>query len=263
MKAKGSYHVQVLDRVFAILNTFEEAGPLVGVGELSKRLDLHKSTVFRLLKVLEQNKYVERAHDNGKYRLGTRVIHLGMRALASVDVAQASQVYLERLVSLTGETAHFGVLRHNQIISIAVAHGSKNLRLGVTVGGSSPPHCTALGKAILASLPPEECNSVIGQLHFVMHTAHTITAKSVFLKELGRVRERGYSIDNEEFESGLKCIGAPVLNYSGNVIGAISVAGPAFRLTKKKVTHLSRAVMQTADELSKGLGFRNPKVNSN
>lgn len=255
MRGKTSYRVQVLDRAFAILDTFGEEGPLVGVAEVSKRLKLHKSTVFRLLKVLEQNKYVERAQGDGKYRLGTKVIRLGMCALAGVDMAQASQAYLERLVSLAGETAHLGVLRHSQIISIAVAHGSKNLRLGVNVGGSSPPHCTALGKAILAFLPTEECHSVLNQLNFPAHTPHTITTKSVLMKELKAVRERGYSIDNEEFEPGLKCIGAPVRNYSGNVVGAISVAGPAFRLTKAKVTRLSAKVMQTANELSEKLGF--------
>jgi IclR family KDG regulon transcriptional repressor len=256
MKTKVSYRVQVLDRVFAILDTFEENGPLVGVAELSKRLKLHKSTVFRLLKVLEQNKYVEHVQRDGKYRLGTKVIHLGMSALAGVDITQTSQVYLERLASLTGETAHLGVLRHGQVISIAVAHGSRNLRLGVDVGGSSPPYCTALGKAILAFLPPGESPSVIDQLHFARHTSHTIVKKSNLLMELKTVRQRGSCIDNEEFEPGLKCIGAPVRNYSGKVIGAISVAGPAFRLTKGNVARLSGTVIQTADELSEKLGFR-------
>jgi IclR family transcriptional regulator, KDG regulon repressor len=256
MPAKGSYHVQVLDRAFAILDAVAEKGSLVRVAELSKQLKLDKSTVFRLLKVLEQNKYLERAPSDGKYRLGTKLLHLGMLALAEVDVAKASQAYLERLVSLTGETAHMGVLRNGQIISVAVAQGSMNLRLGVSVGGSSPPHCTALGKAILAFLPAEECLSVIERIHFATHTPHTIAKKSAFMKELKTVRERGYSIDNEEFEPGLKCIGAPVHNYSGKVVGAISVAGPAFRMTNSNLARLGRTVMHTARQLSEELGVR-------
>jgi DNA-binding IclR family transcriptional regulator len=149
-----------------------------------------------------------------------------------------------------------GVLRNNQIISVAVAHGSMNLRLGVNIGGNSPPHCTALGKAILAFLPRDECLSVIDRIRFATHSPHTITKKSVFMKELKTVRERGYSIDNEEFEPGLKCIGAPVRNYSGKVVGAISVAGPAFRMTNANIARLSGTVMQTANELSEELGFR-------
>jgi IclR family transcriptional regulator, KDG regulon repressor len=149
-----------------------------------------------------------------------------------------------------------GVLRNGQIVSVAVANGSMNLRLGVNVGGSSPLHCTALGKAILAFLPGEECLSVIDRIRFPAHTPHTITKKPVFLKELNTVRERGYSIDNEEFEPGLKCIGAPVHNYSGKVVGAISVAGPAFRLTNANIARLSGTVMRTAQELSEELGFR-------
>jgi IclR family transcriptional regulator, KDG regulon repressor len=256
MRAKASYHVQVLDRAFAILDALAENGSRVRVVELSKHLKLDKSTVFRLLKVLEQNKYVERAPDDGKYRLGTKILHLGMRAMADIDVPQASQAYLERLVSLTGETAHMGVLRNSQIISVAVANGSMNLRLGVNVGGNSPPHCTALGKAILAFLPPDECRSVIDRISFDTHTPNTITKKSAFMRELKRVREREYSIDNEEFEPGLKCIGAPVHNYSGKVIGAISVAGPAFRMTNANISSLSGTVIQTAKELSEELGFR-------
>jgi IclR family transcriptional regulator, KDG regulon repressor len=257
MPAKATYHVQVLDRAFAILDALaEKKGSLLRVTELSKQLKLDKSTVFRLLKVLEQNKYVDRAPGDGKYRLGTKILHLGMLALADVDVTQASQPYLERLVSLTGETAHMGVLRNSQVVSVAVAHGSMNLRLGVNVGGSSPPHCTALGKAILAFLPREECLSVIEGIRFDTHTPNTITKKSVFIKELKAVREREYSIDNEEFEPGLKCIGAPVHNYSGKVVGAISVAGPAFRMTNANISRISGTVMKTAKELSEELGFR-------
>jgi|SRR5882724_6719823 len=257
MPAKASYHVQVLDRAFAILDALaEKKGSLVRVTELSKDLKLDKSTVFRLLKVLEQNKYVERAPGGGNYRLGTKILHLAMFALADVDVTQASQAYLDRLVSLTGETAHMGVLRNGQIISVAVAHGSMNLRLGVDVGGNSPPHCTALGKAILAFLPRDECLSVVDQIRFASHSPYTITKKSVFLKELKTIRERGYSIDNEEFEPGLKCIGAPIHNYLGKVVGAISVAGPAFRMTNANITRLGSTVVQTAGELSEELGFR-------
>ena len=258
MPAKTSYHVQVLDRTFAILDALAEKGSLVRVAELSKHLRLDKSTVFRLLKVLEQNKYVERAPGDGKYRLGTKILHLGMLALAEVDVAQASQAYLERLVSLTGETAHMGVLRNSQIVSVAVAHGSMNLRLGVNVGGNSPVHCTALGKAILAFLPQDECLSVIDRIRFATYTPRTISKKSVFRKELKTVRERGYSIDNEEFEPGLKCVGAPVHNYSGKAVGAISVAGPAFRVTNANIDRLGGTVMETAKELSEELGFRLP-----
>jgi DNA-binding IclR family transcriptional regulator len=256
MPAKSSYHVQVLDRTFAILDALAEKGSLVRVAELSKHLRLDKSTVFRLLKVLEQNKYVERAPGDGKYRLGAKILHLGMLALAEVDVAQTSQAYLETLVSLTGETAHMGVLRNGQIVSVAVAHGSMNLRLGVNVGGNSPAHCTALGKAILAFLPQDECLSVVDQIGFATHTPRTIAKKSVFMKELKTVRERGYSIDNEEFEPGLKCVGAPVHNYSRKVVGAISVAGPAFRVTNANIDRLGGTVMQTAKELSEELGFR-------
>jgi DNA-binding IclR family transcriptional regulator len=105
-------------------------------------------------------------------------------------------------------------------------------------------------------MPHEECVAEVGQLHFATHAPHTISTKSQFMKELKTVRERGYSIDNEEFEPGLKCIGAPVRNYSGKVVGAISMAGPAFRLTKPNVTRLSGTVIQTADELSEELGYR-------
>jgi IclR family transcriptional regulator, KDG regulon repressor len=257
MGPKRSYHVQVLDRAFAILDALaEKKGSLARVAELSKHLKLDKSTVYRLLKVLERNEYVERDPSDGNFRLGAKILHLAALAMADVDVTQASQPYLEKLVSLTGETAHLGVLRNSQIISVAVALGSMNLRMGVSVGGNSPIHCTALGKAILAFVPRDECLSIIEGIRFASLTSRTITKKSALVKELQSVRERGYSIDNEEFEPGLKCIGAPVRNNSGKVIGAISVAGPAFRMTEPNMARLSGNLIQTANELSEELGFR-------
>lgn len=233
-----------------------DSGKEVGIGDITSKLRLSKSTVHRILMNLETNRYVERAGSDGKYRLGPRLFELGTKALATLDLRDEVQPCLEHLVAKTGETSHFGVLRDGEVTSLFNVQTKKSLGSASTVGRRIPVYCTSLGKAILAFSQRAIVESVIGKCQFEPCTEHTITQQSLLEAELKGIRKRGYAIDDEEFEIGLRCIGAPVRNHLGEVIGAISIAGPTIRVTKKNVPELARFVVQAADELSERLGNR-------
>jgi DNA-binding IclR family transcriptional regulator len=255
-KKRLAYRIQVLDRTFAILDVLMELGKEATIGDLTSKLKLSKSTVHRILMNLESNRYVERVGADGGYRLGPRLFELGTKALATLDLREEVQPCLVRLVGRTGETSHFGVLRDGEVTSLFNVQTKRSLGTASTVGRRIPVYCTSLGKAILAFQPEDEVEATLKGCKFRAYTEHTIIRLNSLMAELDRVRKRGYAIDDEEFEIGLRCIGAPVKDHTGEVIGAVSIAGPTIRVTKKGVPDLARFVVQAADELSTRLGNR-------
>jgi DNA-binding IclR family transcriptional regulator len=249
------YKVQVLDRTFAILEALSNKKGQSGVAALAQELGLHKSTVHRLLVVLERNRFVERS-ESGRYRLGWRLFELGMSAVSNLDLYERAKPFVSRLMHETGETAHLGVLRLGSIVSLVSQESDRSMRTPATVGRRSPLHCTSLGKAILAFLPPDKMEAAVAAQEFSQHTSKTIVSHDRLRSELALVRKRGYAIDNEEFEEGLRCVGAPVFGHSGEVAAAVSIAGPAYRVGGANLEKLARLVMSTANELSQSLGFR-------
>jgi DNA-binding IclR family transcriptional regulator len=250
------YRVQVMDRAFRILDVLAEQHQEMGLTELAERLCLHKSTAHRLLIVLERNRFVEKDPATAKYRLGWRLFELGTLAVSRLDVHNLAQPCLERLVEKTHETAHVGVLRGGELISIVNVEGSRNVRTPSTVGQRSPVYCTSQGKAIMSHLPEPMAAQILRSVRLSPFTRNTITRISQLKDELARVRARGYAIDNEECEEGLRCIGAPVFNHFGEVIAAISIAGPAFRIRGRRLQEMTAAVVSAAHDLSALLGFR-------
>ncbi|HZQ52444.1 MAG TPA: IclR family transcriptional regulator [Bryobacteraceae bacterium] len=250
------YHVQVLDRVFRILDILTESGSGIGLPEIANRLDLHKSTAHRLMMVLEANRFVERNSVSGRYHLGSRLMELGLSAVSQLSVYEIALPHLRALVSETGETAHLAVLRDGQVVSLVSAESTQTLRTPVTVGSRTPAHCTSLGKSMLAFAPEEQVEAYLREQPLKSYTPKTITKISRFKAELKLIRERGYAIDNEEREVGLRCIGAPIWNSSGDVIAAVSIAGPAFRISDEQIPALSKAVVRTATRISTSMGYR-------
>jgi DNA-binding IclR family transcriptional regulator len=253
------YQVQVLDRALAILDALLNEASELGPAELSKKLELHKSTVHRLLIVLERHRLIERQPHNGKYRLGMKLFELGTKALAEFDLRDRARPCLERLVSETGETAHICVLDRDRMLSIANVESPRTLRTPSTVGRRTPLHCTSVGKALLASLPEDESQELIKKCELARYTSRTLITGARLKTEFKLIRRRGYAMDNEESEEGLRCVGAPVWDYSGRVVAAISIAGPAFRLTEKRIPALSQAVINAANKLSMELGYQFPQ----
>lgn len=250
------YRVQVIDRIFQILDLLAKAKGEMGVTEVARQLGLHKSTVHRLVATLERHRYVEKNAENAKYRLGWRLFELGTLAVSRLDLHGLARPFLASLVKETCETAHLGVMSHGELISIVSVEADRALRLPATVGRRSPLYCTSQGKAILAFSDPEVADEIIRKMTFKAFTPNTITKPLRLKDELARIRKIGYALDNEEMEEDLRCIGAPVFNHASQVIGALSIAGPAYRVSSAHLPRLSTVVMRTAAQLSAALGFR-------
>jgi DNA-binding IclR family transcriptional regulator len=252
---ESPYQVQVLDRALGILDSLSKDGPELGPAELSEKLDLHKSTVHRLLMVLERHGLIERGPQNGKYRLGMKLFELGSQAVAKLNLRERAQPYLERLVAETGETAHICVLNGDSMLSIINVESPHTLRSPSTVGQRTPLHCTSVGKTLLAFLPEDEAEQLIKKCELRRYTSRTLTTRARLKAELKLIRRRGYAMDNGEIEEGLRCLGAPVWDYSGKIVAALSIAGPAFRLTEVRIPAVSQAVLDAAKNLSQELGY--------
>jgi len=247
---------QVLERSFVILDVLANSREDLSLTDLEERLNLHKSTYYRLLRTLEHHRYAEKDQHTGKYRPGSKLLELASKATSRFDLATIGRPYLEKLSSQSGETAVFGVLNDRQVVQIAVVDGKQALRMSVTVGGKSPAHCTSLGKAILAFLPEEEVSLIVRKDGLKPYTPNTITRRSKLMAELAQIRDRGFAIDDQELEIGLKCIGSVVRDQSGGVVGALSIAGSAMRLDRKQVSLLAPIVARSASEFSMNLGYR-------
>jgi DNA-binding IclR family transcriptional regulator len=258
--ARSPYQVQVLDRALAILDTLSAQGPDLSLGELSEKLNLHKSTTHRLMMVLERHKLIERNSVNGRYRLGLKLFELGTRAVSQLDLRERARPFLEKLVLETSETVHLCLLDDSEVVYLDKVEPVRSVRMATSVGRRNPAHCTAVGKAIMAYLSDAQVEEIVRKQGMKAMTANTITSLVELKKELKVVRERGYAIDNEEIEEGVRCVGCVVRGFSGEPLAAISVSAPAFRLTKDKVKGLSQPVVAAADALSRELGFKQEAV---
>lgn len=249
----SSYHVQVLDRVFRMLDFL--AGEKATLPRIAESLQLHKSTAHRLLMILEAERYVERTA-SGEYQIGSRMIELGLGALSKLDLYDVAGPHLRALVQETGETAHLAVLRDREVVSLLNVDGRQTLRTPGSVGARRPVYCTATGKAIVAALSPVEIASILKDCKFESYTPRTITSATRLQTELRKTLQRGYSVDNEEWETGLRCIGAAVRDASGAPVAAISISGPVFRIDPARLPALANAVLRAAANLSRSLGHQ-------
>jgi DNA-binding IclR family transcriptional regulator len=240
----------------AILETLSAEGPALSLGEISEKLGLHKSTAHRVIMVLERHNFIERNSVNGRYRLGLKLFELGTRAVSQLDLRERARPFLERLVLETSETVHLCILDDSEVVYLDKVEPTRSVRMATSVGRRNPAHCTAVGKAIMAYLSDAQVEVIVRKQGLRAMTSNTITSFIELKKELSAIRERGYAIDNEEIEEGVRCVGCVVRNFSGEPLAAISVSAPAFRLTKEKVTSLAPPVVAAANALSVELGFK-------
>jgi DNA-binding IclR family transcriptional regulator len=249
--------VQVLDRTIAVLQAVADSETDLPAADIARQLRLHKSTVHRLLVVLESYRLIKKGPE-GAYGLGTRLIELGECAIARLRLSEYAEPHLRALAEQTGEGAHVTILNGTKLLSIAHAEGRWALHSLTRTGQSTSIHCTAAGKAVLAFLSAEACDDLLARLPLKRNTRRTIVKLSAIKMELMRVRELGYAVDDEEFEEGLRCVSAPVFDHRGHVVASLSMAAPVFRLRKERVPQVARLVAAAAQALSNDLGHHRP-----
>ena len=254
MASSGNVKIQSVNRAIQILLCFENNEEL-GVTEISKIIGLHKSTAFGLISTLEANKLIEKNELTGKYRLGLELFRLGTKVNSALR--HIAVPYLEQLVKMYQETANFVVMDDLSIIYLEKVESTQSMRISTLVGGRLPLYCTAVGKAILANLPPEELNSKLKRMEFRKYTGNTVSDRNSLMKSLELTRNRGYAEDNEELEIGLSCIAAPIYNHFNIPFAAISLSGPTFRMDEIFRKEASVTLMNYTGEISMKLGYDN------
>lgn len=246
--------VQSVERAIAILKAFSLERVEIGVTELSQRLDLHKSTTYRLLTSLQREGLVEENPITRKYRLGMALATLGGLVLQHLDVTQAARPLMRSLAETTQETIILAVRDRDETVNVAQVPSPQTVKHIEWVGQRGPLHSTAIGKVLLAFSPVADQEAIIFSQGLPRYTPRTITDPDRLCQDLARVGEQGYAIGREEHEIGLNAVAAPVCDHSRDVVAAISVSGPAFRLSPDRFSTIAAHVQQTALKLSLQLG---------
>ena len=254
---QGIYKVQALDRAFAVLDLLGESDTPLGLAQVASSLQLHKSTAHRFLMVLERHHMVERT-GTGKFRLGLRLFDFGNRAIEQYDLRDRAQPHLRRLVAETEETAHLCILEQARVIYIDKIEPARSVRMITRIGSSNPVHCTSVGKAILAFLPEDRIEDVIRRTRFERFTHRTIATPEALRAEIEKTKRRGYAVDDEELEEGLRCIAVPLLDGQRQPVAAVSVSGPSFRVTAQKLPSIANHLLHCVRGIAHDMGFSSP-----
>jgi IclR family transcriptional regulator, acetate operon repressor len=251
-KPSAAGGVQSLERAFDLLERMADAGGEVGLSELSATSGLPLPTIHRLMRTLVACGYV-RQQSNRRYALGPRLIRLGESA--SRLLGTWARPYLARLVEETGETANMALLDGDEIVYVAQVPSKHSMRMFTEVGRRVLPHSTGVGKALLASVPDEEVRALLARTGMPAATDKTITTPEGFLAALEDVRQTGYAVDDNEQEIGVRCLAVSVPDYPTSA--AISISGPAGRVTEAATEKIVPVLQQIAAELSAALVSQN------
>lgn len=247
--------VQSLDRTLDIIELLCTEKEGLGVTEIGLRLGLHKSTVHRLINTLEKRGYIEKASRTNIYKLGLKFIEVGSLFLNKLELKTEAFPYLRKLAQRTGQTVHLAILSDREAIYIDKVDVLNSIRMYSQIGRRVPLHCTAIGKILISGMEGQELYEFIGRIKLSRSTSRSILNREDLLKELAVIRQRGWALDNEEHEEGIRCIAAPVLDYTGKIIAAVSISGHKDIILMDRDEETACYVMETAREISVRMGY--------
>lgn len=245
--------IQSVHNVADLLRLLAEDQTELGVMELSRASRMHKSTVSRLLSSMHAEGLVSKNPQSGKYSLGLQLIHLGMQALDRLDLRKISLPFLQRLADSTQETINLAVLDRRQAVNVESLLSPHPLKFAGQLGRRTPLHCTSTGRVLLAHLEPELRGELL-DLPLPAFTSKTITDRLSLAQILESVYQQGYAVVIDEFEEGLTAIAAPLRDHRQEVVAAISITGPSFRLNAQRLEAFRQPLRETAAGISSALG---------
>jgi len=245
--------VHSVDRAISVLQVLARQGS-AGVTEIATELGVHKSTISRLLNTLESRGLVEQNSSRGQYRLGYGVVQLAAGATKKYDLPVVSRPICHVLAEVVGETVNVAVRDGRHVVSIVQVIGSSTVTTVNWVGQRTPLHATSAGKVFLAHLPPDELSAVLAD-GLEQYTESTVTDPTVLREHLEQVRTNGYAAVFGEHEMGLSAIAAPIRDLEGEVIAAITISGPSFRINGHTIARLATHVLSAAGEISQRSGY--------
>jgi DNA-binding IclR family transcriptional regulator len=247
--------IQSIERAFAILEEIARDRSGISLAALSKRLGLHSSTAFHLVQTMVGLGYVRQMQDSRRYRIGRPIFALASACLDDIELTTLATPVLEALSTATGETAHFGVRSGGgEVVVVAKTPGAGAFQLTDRVGVVRPAHATALGKALLAALPPARFERYLAQAKLTPLSPKTITDPEWLRREIERIREDGIAFDDGELDAEIRCLAAAVHDFTGTAIGAIGISGPLWRLSLPVLQRHGEAVKNAAASLAAAIG---------
>jgi len=247
--------IQAFKKMAGILGSFSTVSRALGLAQIAQTTGLPRATASRMLSTLREIGFIQQDARSGLYSLGIRLFELGNLALSNMDLMREAKPFMDRLSRLTGEAVHLGVFDGYSVV-VVEREGPQERAASRQLSGteSAPAYCTGLGKAVLAFQEPDVVERIVaGGMR--PYTAQTLTAADALKADLAATRERGYSIDNAEHQIWVRCVAAPIRNANGQVFAAVSVTGAADRITPARTAQLSEVLMQTADAISRHLGY--------
>ncbi len=247
--------IQAVERALKILDLFDEHEKELKITDIGERMGLHKSTVHSLLKTLQVHGYIDQNPENGKYKLGMKLIERGNFVLQGLDIRHIAKKHLLELSSKTGQTTHLVLLDGKEGVYIDKVEGPQAVILYSRIGRRIPVHCSAVGKALVAFSKEDEMKRILNNYVYVTQTERTISSEKEFLEELARVREAGHALDTEENEPGVRCVAVPIFDYRGLVVAAISMSTLISRVHDEELKEFIHMLKKAAREMSAEMGY--------
>jgi len=259
IKKKAKYPIKVLLNLSSVLDCFIQENKPLQLTDLKRKLDIYPSTIHRILDTLRYLGYIENVPNSEKYQLGIKCLELGMSKLSQIEINKEASPYLDELSREFNENVYLGILYDGFVMYQAKKEVLRRIRIVTHVGTRAYVHCTALGKVLIAFLNKNEREKIYKKTGFLKLTKNTITDKELFEKEITKVRKQGFARDNEENEYDIKCIAAPIRDYSGKVIAAISISGPSYRFDVNRQSQLKNEILKYSQIISKRMGYNTLK----
>lgn len=248
--------VQSVDRSLCILEVLSDYEDGLGITEIAEKVDLHKSTVYRLLNTLVWKGYIKQNKNTSKYGLTLKLFELGNKKVEKMDFVTIAQPYLKELMEKTNEVVHLVVREENEIMYLAKVEPQKSMKMYTRIGMRKPMYCTAMGKAMMSQMSEEEVEEIWNSSDIKKLTENTIVDIEKLKESLSEIRKKGYAVDDQEVEIGIRCIGTVVKDHKNNVSGAISLSSSIITFTEDKIEYFSKMILECANKISKELGYR-------
>ncbi len=250
-------HIKSLEKCFNILDLLSAAHSPLKLEEITRKSQYKKTTCFRLLKTMIGLGYVEQNPVDKTYRFGNRLVSLGLSALKDMSLRRNALPVLEKLRDETGETVNLSILSGTEILFVERIMSDYLVNVNVNIGDRLPVHCASMGKVILAFSPKKKADEIISKLLFESKTDCTITSISSFKKELKEIKKKGFALNDEELEKGLRAVAAPIFNYTDEAFAAINIAWTTTRKPGREYfTEFAPKIVTAAEKISTLMGYR-------
>ncbi len=247
-----------VERALAILEAVAQLPEGLSNAEISRKLQIPKSSASYILRTLVRQAYLNRDSETGKYRVGLKILSLSRGALSGLDVREVALPIMRHLTEKTGLTCHLAILDGPEAVYIEKVEAPGFIRMDTWVGRRMRVHATSVGKALVAYIPVGKLEKMVAEAGMEKRTSKTITTLPRLLKELEKVRAQGYAVDDEENNMGARCLGAPVFNQSGGIEASLGLSGTINQVNAHTMPRIVEALKDAARHVSMQLGYRSP-----